>query len=315
MEKKSENALAELADKELSVGVHRTAGFAIGRAKEPKLVAACEALMRAARSLENSTTFLLRNFKSAFEGGSLKTELHENEKACVKAMDEAVGVFLARKKPELEGKLRKAQEAVQALGKTSRKKAKDVEKAKEELVKLESKIASLPRRLGDRPGDKGAFGPGLASNISIVDIAYRKLTHLKADGGRGHALQKALPAAMATGCREAVQERFKAHGEAVKKMACQRVPIHGQAPDARLPWPWGARIASDTGRGTPLNAPLDRGQALVPGRGLLHALAGGGHRSLEFDRRKGDCRKAPDAALQRGPEAPGRTARLLAFHP
>ena len=206
----------------LAVPVHRTASFVAGRGKQPKFVEACEALMRAARSLENSTTFLLRNFKSAFENGSLKAELHENEKACVKAMDEAVGEFLARKKPELEGKLRKAQEAVEALGtlgKKPRKKAEDAEKvqeAQDALDKAKGSLASLPRRLGDRPGDKGAFGPGLASNISIVDIAYRKLTHLKEDGSRGHALQKALPAAMSTGCREAVQERFKAHGEAVK---------------------------------------------------------------------------------------------------
>ena len=201
----------------LAVPVHRTASFVAGRGKQPQFVAACEALMRAARALENSTTFLLRNFKSAFEGGTIKAELHDNEKGCVKAMDEAVGEFLARKKPELEEKIRKARKAFEALGKRVAKKAKDVEKAQEELSKLESKIASLPKRLGDRPGDKGAFGPGLASNISIVDIAYRKLTHLKADGSRGHALQKALPAAMSTGCREAVQERFKAHGEAVKK--------------------------------------------------------------------------------------------------
>jgi hypothetical protein len=180
--------------------------------------------MRAGRALENSTTFLIRNFKSAYKDGRLKEVLHVNESNGVAAMDRAVETFLARKKPELDMERASAQASlVQAEARFSALESKDTkaskhfEDAQSKLAKIESKIAGLPRRLGDRPGEKGAFGANLAANISVVDLAYRELAHLKGDGSRGHALQKALPSAMATGCRESVEERFKAHGEALKE--------------------------------------------------------------------------------------------------
>ena len=202
------------AEDALEIPVFRTSGMLFRRSKHPEFARACESVMRASRALENSTTFLLRNFLSSFEGLKLKATLHAHQAWAVDAMDQALGKFLNKRSAALHEETAAALEG-------------EAGPEREAMVaKLQAKIESLPKRKG--VDGKGSFGPSLASNLSVVDLAYRELRLAHSDGSLGYALQKALPAAIANGARDRTLERFSSYRAAIKKWREDPAAFSGQ---------------------------------------------------------------------------------------
>lgn len=161
------------------------------------LALALRAVLSACKDLENSTTFLCRNLHSAFEAGALRDELHEHQAWAVRMFDEAVGRLRDKRIAKSDGGLAAALDAASLSGALSGE-VGEMEASRRAAAR--AAMAKLPGRLGE--GGDG-FGPGLAANVSVLDEAYRRLA-----SRQGDLLQKRLPAALATGCREQVQERF-----------------------------------------------------------------------------------------------------------
>ncbi len=185
------------------IPVHRTASTKIKEKDQPLLTLAVRSVLAACKDLENSTAFLSRNFCSAFEGGALKAALHAHQKQAVFTMDQAVGRLRAKRAG-------KACEAIDLrIEQAWLSGALPDEAALFESIRrrLEAEaLSKLPGRLGEGGDARGdGFGPALALHVSAMDEAYRTLKSRE-----GHLLQKRVPAAMATGAREQVQERFSA---------------------------------------------------------------------------------------------------------
>lgn len=185
------------------IPVHRTASTKIKAKDQPLLTLAMRSVLAACTDLEQSTTFLSRNFITAFDKGSLKSALHEHQNRAVLSMDQAVGRLREKRVGKAcEGIDRRIEEA--RLSGASPGEIAGLEGLRRGLAT--EALGKLPGRLGEGgDGFGNGFGPALACHVSVMDEAYRTLASRE-----GLLLQKRIPAAMATGCREQVQERFSA---------------------------------------------------------------------------------------------------------